>query len=97
MRNPFRGFLQIFKDYDGVWSCARFIAVFMLPAVYLAIFKHCDAGVVSAIVVGGIGSLAVREPPFRQKQPGTGDTNVSVAAAQSGPTVVVNSAEGAAP
>lgn len=67
MRNPFHGFLEIFKDECHVWSSARFCAIFILPCVYIAVWRKCDAGVVSALVVGGIGALTVRVSPFQKK------------------------------
>lgn len=52
--------LDILKDQGGVYSCARVCAVCMIPALFYALYTHAGDGAVPAIVVGGIGSLSVR-------------------------------------
>ena len=52
--------LDILKDQDGVYSCARVCAVSMIPALFLALFMKAGDGAIASIAVGGIGSLSVR-------------------------------------
>ena len=59
MKTPWP-FLAILKDQDGVYSCARVCALCMLPALFLALFMKAGDGAIGSIVVGGIGSLSVR-------------------------------------
>ena len=59
MKGPWP-FLAILKDQSGVYSCARVCALCMIPALFIALFQHAGDGAIGSIVVGGIGSLSVR-------------------------------------